>query len=77
MAARAAGGGAAVGQVDVVGRQRDDDGERERQALEPVLSAARKARLELPPGSHWDPTLDLLETEIREGQPFFFRVSLA
>jgi hypothetical protein len=69
-----------VGVSSVAGHRRgedDHDREQERQALEPVLRAARAARLELPPGSEWDATLALLEEEIGEGQPLIFRVRSA
>ena len=49
----------------------------ERSALDGFLADIRRLQSELDPASAWQPTLDLLEQEVKDGQPFFFKLALA
>lgn len=49
----------------------------EQAALADLHGAVVSARERLAEGSEWAPTLDLLADELRDGQPFFFKLDLA
>jgi hypothetical protein len=49
----------------------------ERRAISELQAIVRKTAGLLDTSSPWGPTLELLATELEEGQPFFFKVAFA
>jgi hypothetical protein len=49
----------------------------EREALDDLLADVRRARKRLDPASVWQPTLEELESELQDGEPFVFKVAFA
>jgi hypothetical protein len=45
--------------------------------LDDLLGAVRRTAAKLPEASPWLPTLEVLEEELEEGQPFFFKIACA
>jgi hypothetical protein len=60
----------------VQSRQADGSGT-EREVLDGLLADVRRARQQLGPASVWRPTLEQLEAELEDGQPFFFKCDFA
>lgn len=49
----------------------------ERQHLDEFLAEVRRFRMRLDPASTWQPTFEVLEEELEDGQPFVFKVAFA
>lgn len=49
----------------------------ERQHLDEFLADVRRVRKRLDPASIWQPSLEVLEEELEDGQPFVFKVDFA
>jgi hypothetical protein len=49
----------------------------ERKELDGFLAEVRKFRKRLDPASAWQPTLEVLEEELEDGQPLFLKCSFA
>jgi hypothetical protein len=54
-------------------QERSGERTAERAALDDFLSDIRRVRLAIDPSSDWHPTLEVLEEEVRDGQPLFFK----
>jgi hypothetical protein len=64
-----AGGRKQLGGADVSGV--------EQKAFDDLLADVRRARKRLDPAHVWQPTLEVLEQELEEGQPLFLRIASA
>ena len=51
--------------------------DRNRQALDGLLADVRRARRRLDPALDWQPTLEVLETELEAGQPCLLKCAFA
>jgi hypothetical protein len=49
----------------------------ERETLNEFLAEVQKARKQLDPASAWQPTLEVLEEELEDGQPLFLKCNFA